>query len=439
MPWNTPADNGSGARPGRTDSTRGAGAEGISAGPTPETGSWPRPPWSGPSWSGPSWSGRGRPHGARWFAVIVAALLQLPGLVIAARDATYDPVALGFTLLAFAASFVLLAARSHPGITVAVVAALCAPAIAVTTGPPFSAVPLAIAVVSAVVRGARVWVWWTLAGFAVVGPVAAYLIRSQPAAMIRPLIIALVLCLLVGVGEALRNRGERYREVARTIAARREAAAEAERLRIARELHDVLAHSLSQISVQAGVGLHLFDSRPEKARESLEAIKMTSGQALEEVRGVLGFLRGPDGYAARSPEPDLARIPVLVETYRKAGLGITYENDLMSTPSAAAQLALYRIVQESLTNVGRHAQATSVTIRLSEGDGWYVLTVQDDGRGLPADAESRTTGRGMLGMRERAELLGGRFEAQTPDGGGLFVEARIPSTVPPAPATAEEP
>jgi len=397
-----------------------------------ETGEWPRPPWTG----------RSRPHGSQWFAVIVAVLLQLPGLIIAVRAVPADPVALGFTLLAFAASFVLLAARRHPGLTVAVVAALCAPAIAVTTGPPFSAVPLAFAVVSAVVRGARVWVWWTLAGFAIAGPAAAYLLVGQPVAMVRPLIIALVLCLLVGVGEGLRNRRERYREVARSIAARRESAAEAERLRIARELHDVLAHSLSQISVQAGVGLHLFDSRPEKARESLEAIKTTSGQALEEVRGVLGFLRGPDGYAARSPEPDLARIPVLIDTYRKAGLQIDYESRLTSTPSAATQLALYRIVQESLTNVGRHAQATRVTIRLSETGGWYTLTVQDDGRGLPSGNETgagpATTGRGMLGMRERAELLGGRFEVQTPEDGGLFIEARIPSAPTTMPTAAQE-
>lgn len=391
MPWNAPPDPGSGAP-------------------------WQRAPWV---------RGEG-PRGARWFAVLVAALLQLPGLAIAASGASHDPLALGLALLAFAASFVLLAGRSYPGITVVATAVLCAPAIAVTTGPPFSAVPLAFAVVGAVVRGARVWAWWTLAGFAVAGPAAAYLLRGDAAAMIRPLIVALVLMLLIGVGEALRNRRERYREIARTVAARREAAAEAERLRIARELHDVLAHSLSQISVQAGVGLHLFDTRPEKARESLEAIKTTSGQALEEVRGVLGFLRGPDGYAARSPEPDLARIPVLVDTYRSAGLTVTYDVDLHSTPSAAAQLALYRIVQESLTNVGRHAQATTVRIHLVEKDGWLVLTVQDDGRGLPGDVERRAGGRGMLGMRERAELLGGRFDVRTPEGGGLIVEARLP-------------
>src|SRR6478609_6188297 len=126
MPWTPPADEPSEAR---SDGAHGTGPGWRSASPS-ETGDWPRPPWSG----------RNRPHGSQWFAVIVAALLQLPGLIIAARAVPADPVALGFTLLAFAASFVLLAARRHPGLTVAVVAALCAPAIAVTTGPPFSAV-----------------------------------------------------------------------------------------------------------------------------------------------------------------------------------------------------------------------------------------------------------------------------------------------------------
>jgi signal transduction histidine kinase len=310
------------------------------------------------------------------------------------------------------------------------VAVLCAPAVALSVGPPLSAVPLAIAVVGAVTRGARSWAWWTLAGFAVVAPSVAFLISASPLSIIRPLIVALVLLLLVGVGEAIRNRAVRYRDFSRQLAARREAAAEAERLRIARELHDVLAHSLSQISVQAGVGLHLFDTRPDKARESLEAIKATSGQALEEVRGVLGFLRsgfaGEDGYAARAPEPDLARIPLLVDTYRRAGLDVSYRTDITGTPTAAAQLALYRIVQESLTNAGRHAQATTVDIHLSEEAGEYVLTVADDGRGLP-EGGATGGGRGLLGMRERAELLGGSFATRPAEGGGLVVEARLPA------------
>lgn len=370
------------------------------------------------------WAGRRPPRAVRWFPVILAALIQLPGIAIAVHGSSGDLLTLLLVLIAFGSSFILLAGREHPGPVVAVIGALCAPAIAITTGPPLAVVPLAFAVVGAVVRGARIWAWWTLAAFAVVGPLAALLLLGSPLAIIRPLIVALVLCLLVGVGEAIRNRRERYRELSRTVKARRDAAAEAERLRIARELHDVLAHSLSQISVQAGVGLHLFDSRPEKARESLEAIKTTSSQALEEVRGVLGFLRAEGYPASRAPEPDLDRIPVLVETYRRAGLEVHYEKSLTTTPAPAIQLAVYRIVQESLTNVGRHAQAHSVTITLAEDGSDYVVTVADDGRGLPEGGAD--DGRGLTGMQERAELLGGRFEARPGTDGGLAIVARIP-------------
>ncbi|MGN6426990.1 MAG: sensor histidine kinase [Leifsonia sp.] len=372
------------------------------------------------------WMEGRRPRGTGWFPAALAALIQLPGVVIAVHDVQTAPATAAAVLVAFASSFLLLLGRAHPGPTLVAVAVLCAPAIAITLGPPFAAVPLAFAIVGAVVRGARVWAWWTVAGLGVAGPVGAYVLIGRPEAVIRPLIIALVLTLLVGVGEAIRGRRERYRELSRQVAARREAAAEAERLRIARELHDVLAHSLSQISVQAGVGLHLFDSRPDKAKESLEAIKTVSSQALEEVRGVLGFLRADGPAAARAPEPDLARIPVLADTYRRAGLDVRLEDELHSVPSAASQLALYRIVQESLTNVGRHAQARSVRIRLAEDDaaGAYVLTVSDDGRGLPEGGES--DGKGMVGMRERAELLGGSFQVRATDGGGVTVEARIP-------------
>lgn len=393
----------------------------------------PDHPWAGRADTAeartPAWPNRHRPRGAVWFPVVLAALVQLPGVFIAAHTASSTtaasaPWTLLAVLVAFASSFLLLAARIRPGATVVAVAVLCAPAIAVTTGPPLAAVPLAFAIVGAVVRGARTWAWWTVAGFAVAGPLGAFLLVGRPEAVIRPLVVALVLTLLVGVGEAIRGRRERYREISRQVAARREAAAEAERLRIARELHDVLAHSLSQISVQAGVGLHLFDSQPDKARTSLESIKTVSSQALEEVRGVLGFLRA-DGYpAARAPEPDLARIPVLVETYRRAGLEMRYDNALATEPSAAVQLALYRIVQESLTNIGRHAHATHVSIRLAADDGDCVLTVADDGRGL---GTAHGDGKGMLGMRERAELFGGRFEVRETDGGGLTVEARIPA------------
>ncbi|NEN06458.1 sensor histidine kinase [Diaminobutyricibacter tongyongensis] len=377
-----------------------------------------RPSWGGP----PNWQGR-RPPGARWFPVLVALIFQLPGVAIVLQEWPSTLLVIAM-LAAFASSFLLLLARSQPGRVVVAIGVLCTPAIALGAGPPFAAVPLAFAVVSAVVRGARTWAWGTVAGLAVLGPLTAYLVTGTTLALIRPLITALVLTLLVGVGEAIRNRRERYRELSRQVAARRVSAAEAERVRIARELHDVLAHSLSQISVQAGVGLHLFDTQPDKAKEALAAIRTTSGQALEEVRGVLGFLRTEGEQAARSPEPDLARIPVLVTTYERAGLDVTFDNAITTTPAPAVQLALYRVVQESLTNVGRHAQATTVRIRLAEEGQDYVLTVTDDGRGVDTSADHE--GGGLLGMRERAELLGGRFDAVNLPDGGFRVSARIP-------------
>ncbi|MDQ1579831.1 MAG: hypothetical protein QOD05_606 [Microbacteriaceae bacterium] len=307
---------------------------------------------------------------------------------------------------------------------VAIVGILVAPAIALGPGPPLASIVLAFAVVSGIIRGARTWVWGTLAGLAIVWPLAAYLLTSSSVAIIRPLMTALVLCLLVGMGEAIRNRRERYREMSRQVAARRQSAAEAERVRIARELHDVLAHSLSQISVQAGVGLHLFESQPERARESLAAIKTTSNQALEEVRGVLGFLRAEGEPAARSPEPDLERLPSLVASFVQAGLAVRLDNRLPDGIPSAGQLAIFRIVQESLTNAGRHAQASQVSVVLEDDGGDHLVTITDDGRGGDPEAEQ---GRGLVGMRERAELLGGTLEAGSLPGGGFRVRARIPA------------
>src|SRR5262249_40851348 len=161
-----------------------------------------------------------------------------------------------------------------------------------------------------VLREARSWVWSTLAGLALCAAVT-WLAFDASAASIRMSIVTLALCLVLALAEGARGRRDRYRAMSREIAARRQSAAATDRVRIARELHDILAHSLSQISVQAGVGLHLFDSQPERARESLAAIRATSGSALDEVREVLGQLRDSDADAEHAPEPSLTRLPEL--------------------------------------------------------------------------------------------------------------------------------
>jgi signal transduction histidine kinase len=192
----------------------------------------------------------------------------------------------------------------------------------------------------------------------------------------------------------------------------------------------VLAHSLSQINVQAGVGLHLMDSEPERAREALANIKASSKTALDEVRSVLGVLRaegGADPSAPLVPEPDLSRLAGLAASVTAQGTNIDVRNALTTEPPAAVQLALYRIAQESLTNVLRHSGASSVTLTLREVDGFFELAVLDNGTGqAAAKHEQDSGGRGLLGMRERAQLLGGTLDAGTAETGGFRVVARIP-------------
>lgn len=360
-----------------------------------------------------------------WPLVAVTILLQGPQLAFGAGH----PFVYAVYLLAMLSPLLLLAPPRFAGPVVGAVALLCAPAIAFGSGPPLSAVPLAVAVFLAVLEGARRWAWGTLVGLAIAGPSAAALVRSSraltgvPASVVRPLAVVLALSLLLELAQMQRGRRERHREEARRIVAQRQAEAEAERIRIARELHDVLAHSLSQISVQAGVGLHLFDTQPKRAQESLATIKQTSSHALEEVRGVLGFLRDEGGQGLRTPGPGLDRLPGLISSFRELGLAVTVHDDLGADVRHSAQLAIYRIVQESLANVARHAPGAGAQVRLERLGPWCEVTVTDDGAG---PAAGHTPGRGMVGMRERVQLLRGTFDAGPMGSGGFRVHARIP-------------
>ncbi len=356
--------------------------------------------------------------------VIVSLLLQVPA---AAFWAVRSPSELGWlsVLLALLGPLALLFRRRYPGPVVAfVAAAACADFFLANQngGPPF--VALAFAIILSIRGGARLWAWIAV-GTAWVGTVTVGILLGlnwQPA---RIAITTLGILITFGIGEAMRTRRENYEEFRRIVAQRKQSEVQAERVRIARELHDVLAHSLSQINVQAGVGLHLMDKQPEKAAEALASIKETSKTALDEVRSVLGVLRaegGQDPTAPLVPEPDLSRLPGLVASVTSQGVDVTLSSDVADAPKAV-QLAVYRIVQESLTNVVRHAKATRATVSVSADAHEYTVVVDDDGRGLSDEA---TGGRGLLGMRERAELLGGTLTTGTSPLGGLQVTARIP-------------
>jgi signal transduction histidine kinase len=226
-----------------------------------------------------------------------------------------------------------------------------------------------------------------------------------------------------GLGVAVAVQARRTDEAASARAAIREQQAREavmeERVRIARELHDVIGHALSQINVQASVGLHLMDRDAEQARTALASIKDTSKTALEEVRSVLGVIR--DGEAPLAPQAELAELPRLVAGVRSPDFDAQLVDRLDAPPRRAVQFAAYRIAQEALTNVVRHASASRAVVTVDHVGDELVLTVDDDGAGLRG-----AEGSGILGMRERASLLGGSVQLTPSPLGGTRVAAHLP-------------
>lgn len=203
----------------------------------------------------------------------------------------------------------------------------------------------------------------------------------------------------------------------------RERAAGEERLRIARELHDMVGHHMSLINVQASAALHRIRKDPTQAEEALGAIKKSSQEALRELRATLGALRRTGEDAPTAPAPGLARLDELIRAAEQAGLRVRTRIDQNAEAlPPEVDLAAYRIVQESLTNVARHARARTVTIGLDHEPDAVTVEIVDDGDG-PADA---TPGSGITGMRERARALGGELTAGPRPGGGFVVRARLP-------------
>ncbi|MBO0803584.1 MAG: sensor histidine kinase [Nocardiopsaceae bacterium] len=239
------------------------------------------------------------------------------------------------------------------------------------------------------------------------------------------------LAFLLGAAELIRL----WRQRAAAIEQRREEEilrrASEERLRIARDLHDVVAHNISVINVQASTALHLMDRQPERARSALETINQVSKQALAEVRSTLGVLRAVDERAPREPSATLARLGDLVRNAEAAGLTVDIENEGEDLPlPAGVSLAAYRIIQEALTNSARHSGGTRAVVRISRsrGERELIIDVDDDGPGGSAPRVSGGTGpgNGITGMTERAHALGGTLTAGPRAGGGFRVRALLP-------------
>jgi signal transduction histidine kinase len=285
---------------------------------------------------------------------------------------------------------------------------------------------LVVAIWTAVTAGARRAAWVTaLAGLAIYFILSALVGRVEPAtpagaaAHLSTLLLVLVVAEVAVAGRQRRLDAER----SRAEEARRRAGEE--RMRIARELHDVLAHNISLINVQAGVALHLMDEQPGQSRSALQAIKQASNDALGELRSVLDVLRQGDEAPPRAPASGLAQLDGLVAGAGATGLDVRTRVEGTPRPlPAGTDLAAYRIVQESLTNVTRHAGPARASILIAYGEKDLTVQVDDDGRG--PSATNGPGGSGIRGMRERVAALGGELATGPRPGGGFRVLARLP-------------
>ena len=360
---------------------------------------------------------------------LAAGVLTVAGIASADEAGSVPPDVLGYSL-GIAAAAALLWRRGFPVAVLVAVEAINVVyhAIGYPGGPPV--VSLWVALFSAAAFGRQaaalggLLVWLAISALAQLvfgNDVATYVVAE--AALISSSYL---------LGSLLRSR-DQYRaemvERARLAEAQLEREAEQrvieERLRIARELHDVMAHTITAITVQAGSGVDVFDERPDQARAALEAIRGLSREAMRELRATIGPLRDkgagePDLLTA----PGLAKLDGVIDTVERAGVQVELvrDGDVRSLP-ASVDLTAYRIVQESLTNVVRHAGARHVSVVIRRDPDAVTLEVRDDGGGPNGRVPG---GHGITGMAERVQALGGTFSAGGAPGGGFRVIATLP-------------
>jgi signal transduction histidine kinase len=352
--------------------------------------------------------------------VALVALLLVAGVGTAVNVGRHEAVSVA---LAVAATLALLARRRHPRAVVLVVGAATLAMVALRVW----AVPLPLGVALYTLTAIRPQARERAVGVGVIAAVALAVLSSgldfgAGAARIVLLIAAALLGDSVGSRRAyVREIEEKAARLERERESETRRAAAEEQARIGRELHDVIAHALSVIVVQAGAADDAFDLDPERAREPVRAIDAAARAALADLRRVLGVLQESAEY---EPQPGLARLDQLVQQVRATGLDVAVEIQGATKPlPTAVDLSAYRIVQEALTNTLKHAAAEHVRVRIRYGD-QLELEVRDDGRRTANGAGG--PGRGLVGMRERVALLGGTLATGPAPGGGYRVSAEIP-------------
>jgi signal transduction histidine kinase len=364
-----------------------------------------------------------------WADVLLGVVLAagLVGLThFGFRDEGLDPI--GYPSCALA-GLAFAVRRPMPALTFAiVVAATTVYGLAEQPGGPVYTTLFGAAFNLAAYRDVRTWLPWTAAG--TVALVAAQWLGEGFSLHLVPVAVLLLVTPKLA-DDLVRTRRLRTEALeARLHLAEQETMRRVaeERLRIAREVHDVVGHGLATITLRAGVADRVADRDPAEVRAALRAIRQVSRESLAELSALLGVLRadGEEAAPERSPTPNLAALPRLVDGLRDAGLDVDLEIDRAPGDGVpeVVEVAAYRIVQEALTNVARHAGPSAhAHVQLARHDGVVEVEVRDDGRGAP---ETMRPGGGLTGMHERATALGGRFEAGGAPGGGFRVWASLP-------------
>jgi len=274
-----------------------------------------------------------------------------------------------------------------------------------------------------------------IAGFAIAEGVLAVVVHNDPRSgvgnfVVASIIFAVVWAVAFGVGRKSVEADEAKERAVRAEREREErarAAVAEERARIARELHDVVGHSVSVMTVQASGVRRLLRPDQDREREALLVVERTGREALAEMRRMVGVLRRPEEAPALAPQPSLDHLSRLVDQAREAGLPVELriEGEAIQLP-AGVDLTAYRLVQEGLTNVVKHAEATRAEVLVNYGDSYLEVTVRDDGKGV---GNGDGGGHGLVGMRERVSVYGGELDAGPQTGGGYRLRAKLPLTL----------
>ncbi|MEU7096681.1 sensor histidine kinase [Kitasatospora aureofaciens] len=391
-----------------------------------------------------TWQRLRREHPRMLDAAGGLALLAVTGLGATVDQVTghFAPVDPATGVLALIAAAAVFFHRRHPR-AVAAVTLVCTMMLTWTSPrlTPMLATPLLLALYFLAVRTDRSTALRASIATAVL--LTGISLLFGPTGPIGERISVLAWALLPGaLGDSIRNRRahlaaieERAERAERTREEEARRRVADERIRIARDLHDVVAHHIALANAQAGIALHLMDSHPVQAREVLSHITDATGSALHELRATVGLLRRAEEPAPLEPAPGLDRLPELINTFERAGVPVRLTVEGESRPlSPGVDLTAFRIVQESLTNVAKHAHGADAEVTLSYSGSRVAVTVANGrptatGRPrtalLPPPAPGES-GFGLIGMRERAGAVGGRLTADRRPGGGFLVTAELP-------------